>query len=94
MNFVVADTPKNESVSTDFQLASVLLLMVLFYFNFLPRLIMAPLMVTVEHELHFGHDDSGKFFYPDHPFYRKYICYSFDFIYLEKIQERTRWDVR
>jgi MFS transporter, NNP family, nitrate/nitrite transporter len=62
MNFAVADPPKNKSVPTDFQIASVLLLMVLFYFNFLPRLIMAPLMVTVEHELHFGHDDSGKIF--------------------------------
>lgn len=41
---------------------AVIFLTVMFYLNFLPRLIMAPLMITAEKEMHLGHDDAGVFF--------------------------------
>ena len=46
-----------------FEVIPIIFLMGMFYLNFLPRLIMAPLMVTIEQELHIGHDDSGGFFF-------------------------------
>lgn len=54
--------PKRIREGSGFPLASIFLLTVMFYLNFLPRLIMAPLMVTVEKDLHLGHDDAGMFF--------------------------------
>jgi MFS transporter, NNP family, nitrate/nitrite transporter len=45
-----------------FQLLPVLFLMFLFLLNFLPRIILAPLLVTIERELHLGHQEVGIFF--------------------------------
>jgi len=45
-----------------FQLAPVLFLMSVFLLNFLPRIILAPLLVTIERELHLGHQEVGVFF--------------------------------
>ena len=45
-----------------FQLVPVLFLMFLFLLNFLPRIILAPLLVTIEKELHLGHQEVGVFF--------------------------------
>lgn len=62
MKFPSRHDPGRIREGSGFPLASIFLLTAMFYLNFLPRLIMAPLMVTVENELHLGHDDAGVFF--------------------------------
>ncbi|MFC1824733.1 MFS transporter [Thermodesulfobacteriota bacterium] len=61
-NSSVGNTQTKYTSASGFELFPIIFLMGMFYLNFLPRLIMAPLMVTIEQELHIGHDDSGGFF--------------------------------
>ncbi len=59
-----ADTTRADHHSpSGFELLPILFLLGMFFLNFLPRLIMAPLMVTIEKDLQIGHDDSGGFFF-------------------------------
>jgi len=53
----------DDQLPSGFEVFPIIALMGMFYLNFLPRLIMAPLMVNIEQELHLGHDDSGGFFF-------------------------------
>jgi len=53
---------KENLASSPFQPMPVLFLMFLFVLNFLPRIILAPLLVTIEKELHLGHQEVGIFF--------------------------------
>jgi fucose permease len=53
---------KENPTSSRFELVPVLFLMFLFVLNFLPRIILAPLLVTIEKELHLGHQEVGVFF--------------------------------
>ncbi len=63
MNSSLGTTQVDDHSTTGFEIFPIIFLMGMFYLNFLPRLIMAPLMVTIENELHLGHDDSGGFFF-------------------------------
>ena len=62
MKSISDGTPKQPPRSPSFPLASILFLTILFYLNFLPRLILAPLMVTIEKELQIGHGEAGSLF--------------------------------
>jgi NNP family nitrate/nitrite transporter-like MFS transporter len=53
---------KEDLASSPFQPMPVLFLTFLFVLNFLPRIILAPLLVTIEKELHLGHPEVGIFF--------------------------------
>ncbi len=44
------------------QLGQLLFLAAIFYFNFVARIILAPLMPTVEQELHLSHSEAGSLF--------------------------------
>ncbi len=61
-NFNTVSRRANQGVS-NFELIPILLLTGIFFLNFVPRVVMAPLMVTIEEELHLGHDDAGLFFF-------------------------------
>ncbi len=63
MNSSPGTAPADDHSSTVFKVFPVIALTGMFYLNFLPRLIMAPLMVIIEKDLHIGHDDSGGFFF-------------------------------
>jgi hypothetical protein len=63
MNSSSGAAQADDNISSGFAISPIIILTGMFYLNFLPRLIMAPLMVTIEKELHLGHDDSGSFFF-------------------------------
>ncbi len=61
-----SEDPKREDVApTSFrsQVGSLIFLVVIFLLNFLSRIVLAPLMPTIEEELKIGHEEAGSLFF-------------------------------
>lgn len=59
---VSQDNFETNKPSPRFKPGPILLLTVIFFLNFLSRIVLAPLLITIEKDYHLGHGEAGSFF--------------------------------